>query len=56
MTSRELARCIQIAIRGFNEIRLNASNLRELDRMIRLLVAGAIAPAASKLRSKRRSR
>jgi len=56
MSSRELARCIQIAIRGFNEIRLNASNLRELDRMIRLLVAGAIAPAASKLRSKRRSR
>jgi AcrR family transcriptional regulator len=56
MTSRELARCIQIAIRGFNEIRPNASNLRELDRMIRLLVAGAVAPATSKLRSKRRSR
>jgi AcrR family transcriptional regulator len=56
MTSRELARCIQIAIRGFNEIRLTASNLRELDRMIRLLVAGAVAPATSKLRNKRRSR
>jgi AcrR family transcriptional regulator len=56
MTSRELARCIQIAIRGFNEIRLNASNLRELDRVIRLLVAGAVAPANSKLRIRRRSR
>lgn len=56
MTSRELARCIQIAIRGFNEIRLNASNLRELDRVIRLIVAGAVAPANSKLRIKRRSR
>jgi AcrR family transcriptional regulator len=56
MTSRELARCIQIAIRGFNEFRLTASNLRELDQMIRLLVAGAVAPATSKLRSRRRSR
>jgi AcrR family transcriptional regulator len=56
MTSRELARCIQIAIRGFNHLRLNASTLLELDRMIRLLVAGAVAPATSQLRSKRRSR
>ena len=56
MTSRELARCIQIAIRGFNHLRRNASTLLELDRMIRLLVAGAVAPATSQLRSKRRSR
>lgn len=56
MTSRELARCIQIAIRGFNDLRLNASVLGELDRMVRLVVAGAVAPAASISRSKRKSR
>lgn len=56
MTSRELAHCIQIAIRGFNNLRLNAHTLRELDRMVRLLVAGAIAPAAAQIRPKRRSR
>src|ERR1700690_3195969 len=46
MTSRDLACCIQIAIRGFNDLRLNAGMLRELDRIVRLLVAGATAPAA----------
>jgi len=56
MTSRDLARCIQIAIRGFNDLRLNASTLGELDRMIRLLVAGAVAPAGSQISSKRRAR
>jgi AcrR family transcriptional regulator len=56
MTSRDLARSIQIAIRGFNDMRLNATLLHELDRMIRLLVAGAVAPAASRSRSRRRSR
>ncbi|MGB6254730.1 MAG: helix-turn-helix domain-containing protein, partial [Bradyrhizobium sp.] len=47
MTSRDLARCIQTAIRGCNNLRLDTGLLRELDRMVRLLVAGAIAPAAS---------
>ena len=56
MTSRELARCIQIAIRGFNDLRLNASVLNELDRMVRLVVAGAVAPAASISCGKRKSR
>lgn len=56
MTSRDLARCIQTAIRGFNNRRLEAGLLRELDRMVRLLVAGAIAPAVSQSRAKRRSR
>ena len=56
MTSRDLARCIQLAIRGFNDLRLNASTLGELDRMIRLLVAGAVAPATSQISSKRRAR
>ena len=54
MTSRDLARCIQIAVRGFNDLRLNTGVLHELDRMVRLLVAGAIAPAQS--RTKRKSR
>jgi len=56
MKSRDLARCIQIAIRGFNDLRLNASILRELDRMVRLLVAGAIAPATSISSTRRKSR
>ncbi|MFZ0764225.1 helix-turn-helix domain-containing protein [Bradyrhizobium sp.] len=56
MTSRDLARCIQTAIRGCNNLRLDTGLLRELDRMVRLLVAGAIAPAASQSRAKRRSR
>jgi hypothetical protein len=56
MTARDLARCIQIAIRGFNDLRLDASVLAELDRIVRLLVAGAIAPAAPLSRTKRRSR
>ena len=56
MTSRDLAHCIQTAVRGFNNRRLEAGLLRELDRMVRLLVAGAIAPAVSQFRAKRRSR
>jgi AcrR family transcriptional regulator len=56
MTSRDLARCIQIAIRGFNDRQPTVSVLRELDRMVRLLVAGAIAPAAAKSRVKRMGR
>jgi AcrR family transcriptional regulator len=56
MTSRDLARCIQIAIRGFTDRQPAASVLRELDRMVRLLVAGAIAPAAAKSRAKKLGR
>jgi AcrR family transcriptional regulator len=56
MTSHDLARCIQIAIRGFNDRQPTASVLRELDRMVRLLVAGAIAPAAAKSRAKKLGR
>ncbi len=56
MTSRELAHCIQTAVRGFNNLRLDTGLLRELDRMVRLLVAGAVAPAPLQARAKRRSR
>jgi AcrR family transcriptional regulator len=56
MTARELARCIQLAIRGLNDLRLDVSVLHELDRLVRLLVAGAIAPGTPKLRSRRKSR
>jgi AcrR family transcriptional regulator len=56
MTSRDLAHCIQIAVRGLNDLRLNNQLLRDLDRMVRLLVAGAIAPSMSLPRVKRRSR
>jgi AcrR family transcriptional regulator len=48
MTSLDLARCIQIAIRGFNVLQPNVSFLQDLDRMVRLLAAGAVAPTAAK--------
>ena len=56
MSARDLARCIQIAIRGFNGRQLNAGLLRELDRMVRLLVAGGLAPAAVTSRAKKMGR
>lgn len=49
MKSRELARCIQIALRGFNDLPLNVDLLQDIDRLIRLLVAGAIVPAQARL-------
>jgi AcrR family transcriptional regulator len=44
VTALDLARCIQIAIRGFGAVQPNATVLADLDRMIRLLVAGALMP------------
>jgi hypothetical protein len=48
MTSLDLARCIQIAIRGFSAVQPNVGVLEDLDRMVRLLVAGAVAPRATR--------
>jgi AcrR family transcriptional regulator len=48
MTSLDLARCIQIAIRGFSATQTNADVLADLDRMVRLLVAGAVAPGTTR--------
>lgn len=52
MTARELARCIQIAIRGFDVLKPKANALQDLDRMVRLLVAGATESPASRSTSK----
>lgn len=46
MNAAELARCIQIAIRGFNDLRLGEDFIDDLGRVIRLIVTGALAPAA----------
>jgi AcrR family transcriptional regulator len=48
MRSLDLARCIQIAIRGFSVAQPNVGVLEDLDRMVRLLVAGAVAPGATR--------
>jgi len=46
MSAAELARCIQTAMHGFNDLRLGTAFLNDLGRVIRLIVAGALAPAA----------
>jgi AcrR family transcriptional regulator len=43
ITALDLARCIQIGIRGIDALRHDAAALNDLDRMVRLLVAGALA-------------
>ncbi len=48
MSAVELARCIQIAIRGFNDLRLGEDFIDDLGCVIRLIVAGALAPAAAR--------
>lgn len=55
MNAAELARCIQIAIRGFNDLRLGEDFIDDLGRVIRLIVAGALASAAPPTSRKRPS-
>ena len=43
MTPNELARCIELAARGLDLSKADASLLADLERSIRLLVAGALA-------------
>jgi AcrR family transcriptional regulator len=50
MTPLDLARCIQIAIRGFGPLERRDGVLDDLERMVRLLVAGALAPETKKNR------
>jgi AcrR family transcriptional regulator len=44
MTALGLARCLQIAIRGFGDLRLDARALDDLRQMVRLIVTGAVEP------------
>ena len=47
MTARGLARCLHMAIRGFSDLRLDTAALRDLGRMVRLIVSGALEPATA---------
>ncbi len=44
MSALDLARCIQFALRGDNELNLDIIKLDELARVVRLIVLGAIEP------------
>jgi hypothetical protein len=46
MTPVELARCIELAAHGFDLKNADASQLVDLERSIRLLIAGALSPAS----------
>jgi hypothetical protein len=46
LTAPELARCIELASHGFGFQKANAGALGDLERSIRLLVAGAVAETA----------
>ncbi|HYM04790.1 MAG TPA: helix-turn-helix domain-containing protein [Stellaceae bacterium] len=52
MTAEGLARCIELALRSFNELKLDPRALGDLGRMVRLIVRGATAPAELKSTAK----
>ena len=47
MTALELARCLQIAIRSFSDLRFDAGALDDLGQMVRLIARGAVDPRAA---------
>lgn len=50
MSAGDLARAIQIAVRGVEDLKLKADFLDDLQRVIRLIVTGAVTEAAAKSR------
>lgn len=48
MSAQDLARAVQIAVSGFDDLRFKASFLDDLRRVVALIVTGAVTPAASK--------
>jgi AcrR family transcriptional regulator len=55
MSAADLARAIQIAISGFDDLRFKASFLDDLRRVVSLIVTGAVVPSASSSKSKKTS-
>jgi AcrR family transcriptional regulator len=47
MSATDLARAIQIAVSGFDDLRFKASFLDDLRRVVSLIVTGAVTPAAA---------
>jgi AcrR family transcriptional regulator len=55
MSAAELARAIQIAVSGFDDLRFKASFLDDLRRVVRLIVTGAVTPSAAAQKTKKTS-
>ena len=55
LTARDLANSIQFALRGDNELKLDAAVLDEIKRVVRLIVLGAITPKNSTARPGKRT-
>lgn len=51
MSATDLARSIQIAVSGFDDLRFKASFIDDLQRVVRLIVTGAVTEAAAKPRN-----
>lgn len=50
MSATDLARSIQIAVSGFDDLRFKTSFIDDLQRVVRLIVTGAVTEAAAKPR------
>jgi AcrR family transcriptional regulator len=55
LTAPELARAIQIAVSGFDDLQFKISFLDDLQRVVRLIVTGAVMPVASKSQKRRKT-
>ena len=55
MSAADLARAIQIAVSGFDDLRFKASFLDDLRRMVRLIVTGAVTSAVAAPKTKKTS-
>ena len=55
MTASDLARAIQIAVSGFDDLQFKIGFLDDLQRVVRLIVTGAVIPAASKPSKRRKT-
>jgi AcrR family transcriptional regulator len=55
MSASDLARAIQIAVSGFDDLRFKISFLDDLQRVVRLIVGGAVMAAPPKSNKKRKS-
>jgi AcrR family transcriptional regulator len=56
MSSLDLARCLQIALRSFGDLRLDAGALDDLGQIVRLIVTGAVEPRAGRARARAKTR
>jgi AcrR family transcriptional regulator len=55
MSAADLARAIQIAVSGFDDLRFKANFLDDLRRVVGLIVTGAVTPPSSSSKTKKTS-